>query len=160
MNTPVSRRALVRGAVLIPVGLALSAAGCANLSQFASDASTIANGLAGILPTIEGVVGVGTSVAATVNDIVARIQAGATALAGAAGPGAQTIVQQIGAGISALSTALTGFTLPSWVSTVISAAGALLPVVQGAVGLLIAARQAPSGMTADQARSILLAAAK
>ncbi len=176
MKNPTRRYLLCRVApavAVLPVGLAL--AGCtvfdaaiAKVPQFAADASTIANALSAVLPTIETLAGISQSVIARVTQLVGDIQATASQLAGATAPSAVVLVGALGSGVSQIINTLGGVALPPWISTVFMAATTLLPIIEQAVGIIkppaaapaprFAAPVAPT-MTAEQARSVLAMAA-
>ncbi len=153
--TVFSRRNLLRATAVLPIGYVV---GCTQLATVVSDATTIANGLSAVLPSIETVVGIGTVAAAKINTIISSIQSAASALTSAtAGTGA-LLAQQIAAGVGALTSAVSGFALPSWVMTVVQAAGTLVPLVLQVAGVALA--DAPTDPKAiDQARAVLIAAA-
>ncbi len=161
------------GLVNIPIGLALN--GCAALSsavavapQIATDAAAIASALAGILPTITAVIGAGNSVVATISGVVDEVKSVASAIAGSTTATAGSLVQQLGSGVATIAGLLGGFTLPPWLSAVLSAAGVVVSTIEATVGVMNApttarrfGRFADQIMTPAQARAILvLAAAK
>lgn len=158
-----NRRAIISAALFLPIGYVVSGmSSCGvSVSQLASDANTIANGITAVLPTIQTITGLSTEAAAQVTKAITAIQAGAASLAGAAASGASAAAQAVAGGVSAISSALSSYSVPSWVSTVLSAAETLVPLVLEAAGVALAANPAApsSGMTPAQARAILTAAA-
>jgi len=142
----------------IPIGLALATTGCAQLSKVTSDADTIANGVAAILPTIQAITGLSASVVAKVQAGIAVLKSAAASLSGAVAGGATTASQQLAAGLSAVTGALNGVNVPPWVSTVLSAAQTLLPVALQLAGVALAGPPSDGKATA-QARAVLVAAA-
>lgn len=151
-----NRRNLLRFTALVPVAIGLAA--CPELSKVASNAQVIADGVSAVLPTIQQVIGIKEDVVRRVTEIVAGIKSAAAALEGATGQGAMTLAQQVAVGVGALQKAVSGLTLPSWVSTVIQAAIQLAPVVLQVAGVVLAG-PAPDPRATAQARAILVAAA-
>lgn len=155
----VSRRRLLRAAVtsaaILPIGYVV---GCAEVAKVTSDADTIAGGIAAVLPAIQAISGISTSVVAKVQSGISAVKAAAAVLASATGAGAATAAQAVAAGVSAITTALQGFTLPSWVSTVLSSAQTLVPLVLQVAGVIMAGEM-PDPKAITQARAVLMAAA-
>lgn len=146
------RRSLLIGAVTLPGVVFLG--GCA-VSQIASDATIIANGVSAVLPTIQTLVGAGSAVYTTVTNAVAAVKSAAATLSSEVGGGVTSAGTALKAGVDAIAAALANFTLPAWVSTVIQAAQTLAPV---AAGLITLAATPAGAMTPAQARAILTAA--
>lgn len=149
-----NRRNLLIAAVSLP-GVAWLG-GCSQVSQIASDATTIANGVSAVLPTIQTLLGAGSTAYTVVTNAVASVKAAAAMLSSEVGGGVTTAGTALKAGVDAIAAALANYTLPAWVSTVIQAAQTLAPV---AIGLISMAATPPGAMTPAQARAILTAAA-
>lgn len=162
----VSRRSLMLGVTMLP----LAAGACATadvekaerlLKIVVKNAKVIAGGLKGVLaqlgalnvpgltPAILAVVG--TAVDGTIK--VAGDLEAVTSLAAA-----QPLVEKIGTYVQTVVGALATLPLPERVTTGLRAAAILLPVIETAVGL-VANSAADPGMSPDQARAVLLAAA-
>jgi hypothetical protein len=158
------RELLVRSTALTAggIGLALAVEGCAEEQAVLSDATTIANGISAILPTIQTITGISNNVVNTVETGITAVKAGATALGSAIAGGATSAAQQVANGVSVVTTALSGITVPSWVTSVLQAAGTLVPLVLQVAGVALALNPAaiPSAQDATVARAILQAAAK
>lgn len=152
-----NRRQLLTASVLLPI---LTDVGCAQISQAESDATTIANGVAAILPTVQTLTGISQNVVNSVTKGIAAIKAGATSLASSAVNAASTAGQEVAAGVAAVNAALSNVSVPSWVSTAVSAAETLVPILLQVAGVAAAPAPAPPGsMTVAQARAFLKAVA-
>lgn len=161
-----TRRQLLAGAAAFPFVAAL--AGCAGttaagsaLQQAISDAGLIATGLAGALKQLAAA-SFSAPILVKATTAVADIQAAVAALASAASAtAAQPLVQRIGADVNAVVGVLAGLPLPAPVSTALTAASVLLPVIEAAVGIVVSAvaPHAQSAMTPAQARRALAALA-
>lgn len=123
----------------------------------ASDADTIANGVAAIMPTVQTITGISDAVVAKVGSVIVAVKSAATTLATAVGQDAVAAATTISNGIADIKANLSSFTLPSWVSTVLSAAETLAPIVMQAAGVILPLAPAPEAV--KQARAVLLAAA-
>jgi len=159
MNT---RRAFLAGtAGLSAAALAACATGTTNqvvtiAQQVVDDAGLIANGIAAEVGPLQ------TLGVTLTPDTLTKINAGVTAaknlVAGMAANVALPLVQQIVADVNAVVAAVgaAGATVPSSVQNVIGAAEALLPLVELAVGLVVAPKV--GRMSPAQARRVLAAA--
>lgn len=169
----VSRRSLLATVTTVMAGLGL--AGCGVLTsattqisgdaqQVTDDINNVANGLAGVLPNVQSITGVASSVVTGIQNGVAQIKSLAATVSTAVKSGIQTAapyISQIAGLVGTISSSLTGMgaSVPSWVGDVLTAAKTILPIALSLAGVALAG--APStGMTAAQARSILAAAAK
>lgn len=162
------RRALLRTTTFLVPVLALAA--CSGVTkavdavvavapQVARDAAMIADALAAILPTIERIAGVSSTVMDKVSAAVATVRATATAIAGATTATAGGLVQQLSSGVASVVGLLGGAAVPPWVSTVLAAAGALVPLIEQGVGLVTSAMpHTARRMPADEARRVLASA--
>lgn len=170
-----NRRALLQrstcGMALLATSALLAACNPGQVAQIssevASDAGIIASGLQGALAglTTLGIAGLTPAKAQTVGDAIAGIKSIASALAGAAtASAAQPMVQQLEADLNAIVAALAGLPLPPQIALPLQAATVLLPIIEAAVGMVIsnvsALRAAQPGMTADQARALLIGSGK
>jgi hypothetical protein len=172
MDKTISRRA----AFMVPVGLFFgSLVGCqavstaiVKLPQWAQDAQTIGGALgkvAGVIGTIQGVP---ATVIATVQDAVATVQR----LAGEIGSTASTATSTAGSAITGLVSgfgsavtraigSIAGISVPSWVSTALSAAATLLPTILQVAGVVLAGPGGvpdPQAVAASRAYLVALAA--
>jgi len=156
-----NRRHLLRTVALVPVA-ALVACNAANIQTVTkavvNDVSLIASGLQGALPQFATVTGISTAQLATITgEVNAIVIAAGQVVEGIAANLAQPIVQQIGADFSTLQSAAAGLNLPDVLKTILAAAQVLLPVIETAVGIFVAAAPA-GGMTPARARAVLAAA--
>lgn len=156
MNQTISRRGLVTTAALFPIGYVV---GCTELQKVTSDADTIANGVAAVLPTIQALTGISAGVVAKVEAGISAVKTAAAQLGSAVAAGASTAAQQLAAGVSAVMAAVNGIAVPSWVTAVLSAAQTLAPIVMQVAGVVLAG-PAPDARAVAVARATLLAAAK
>jgi hypothetical protein len=156
-----NRRNVLLGAVSLPGMIYLG--GCASVPQIVSDANTIANGISAVLPTIQTLTGLAGGAYNTVVNAVTAIKSAASTLASATGSAAIDAANAIPTALAAISSAISSFKVPAWVSTVIAAAQTVAPVIITALGVLprmaATATEGGSGLSVDQARAILLAAA-
>lgn len=150
------------------VALVGAFAGCSavspaqDISQAVSDLQLIAQSFTAALPAFSRIVGINSQSLSQIQSWIANITAAASGIASAANAAAaQPFVQQVESDLNAIVGALSGLPLPAPISTVLAAAGVLLPVVEAAVGLALppssparslAARRP---MTPDQARAAL-----
>lgn len=151
-----------RELLILLTGTPVALAGCApaQISQVVTDANAIANGLAGILPSIQTITGLAGGALNTVNNAISSIKNAASTLQTATGGVAVTAANAIQTGLAVISSALGSFKVPSWVQIVLTAAQTVVPVIMSAVGALTPlGATAPTGMTVAQARAILQAAA-
>lgn len=168
-----SRRRLLTYAPVVVVGLSGCTAAQINaaVQQAASDALTIANGLTGLLTQLGNYAP--ASVVALAGSIIAKIQAVATAMTAASQSGATSLVNELESLLNALVSALAGLPgLPSIVTDALNAASILLPIIEGALGMVISevtalvsstatpATAAAAPKTAAWARTTLLNLAK
>ena len=151
----ISRRALLTAVVGAPAALAACQSNGPSLSQLAQDVQTIADGVATILPMIQGVQGISASVIAKIQSGIADLKRVATDVTG----GTTSTVQSLANDIPSMIAAIAGIKVPSVVTTILNAASALLPVVLSLAGVVLAGPTAPPVMTADQARLVLRGAA-
>ena len=125
-----------------------------------TDASLIGDGLLSILSSVAATMGVSAPTVATLGTYLAQIKAAAAAIVpGIAAAAAAPSVATIGAALNNVVALLSGYTLPASVTSVLAAARALLPIIETGVGIAIAVGAPASGLTADQARAVLAAAA-
>lgn len=165
MNTIVSRRRLLSASAIIPVAVALNACTGMTASQVAaqavSDVKLIASGLAGALPSLGNAAGIPAATVAAVGASIVKLQTVADAIGQAASNiDAQPLVQQMETLLNAAVGSLAGLALPAPFGPALTAAMALLPVIESIVGLVIAPKAAASAMSPDTAREILAAAAQ
>lgn len=151
LTSEASRRTLLLGAA------ALSAAACAKVDKVLSDADTLAAGVTAVLPAIKAITGM-------TDAVFSRIQAADTALTAALhslnGSAGTSVASQVTGALSAISTALTGFTVPPWVNTVLQAAITAAPYILQLAGVALAPPAAPlGGMSYTQSMHILAASA-
>jgi hypothetical protein len=154
----VSRRALLSSLPILTIVAVLP--GCAgfSISQTSADISMIAKGVKAILPLIQAVTGIGSKVYDEIAAIVAEIEALAVSNTTAVGT---SVWSNVGASLQKIVGLITGLTVPSWVSTVLAAAVALVTSYLPSMKVMPSmVARASIGMTPDQARSVLLAAAK
>jgi len=155
-----NRRHVLLGAVSLPGMIYLG--GCAAIPQVVSDANTIANGISAVLPTIQTLTGLAGGAYNTVVNAVNAIKSAAATLASTTGTVAVNAANAIPTALATIAAALSSFKVPSWVSILIAAAQTVAPTIIAALGVLPRlgdAAEGGSGMTVNQARSILLAAA-
>jgi hypothetical protein len=154
----VSRRLFVTTAPAALAGLTLVRCSAtqidAGLKQAAADTATIAVSLKNALPVIAGTNGISSAVVARVGVAVADIQTVAAAVAAAATPAAALpSVQQLEVDFNAIVNSLAGLPLPPPISSALTAASVLLPIIELAVGMIVP--PSASKMTPDEARAIL-----
>lgn len=126
------------------------------LPEWVKDLKLVADGLAGALPML-GALGLSAATAAEVQAWISRLEQIADAAVAAVPADGRATVGTFVQVASSIVTALSSVVgLPSSVSSVLVAAQALLPVIQIAVGFLMAPRG--STMSAAQARAVLTAA--
>ncbi len=153
-----NRRQVLTVAAFLPIGYVVH--GCASVSQITSDANIIADGISAILPTIQSLTGLAGGAYQTVVNAVNAIKSAAATLSSATGGVAIDAAQAISASIATIASALSNFKVPPWVSTVISAAETVAPIIIQALGVLPRMAEGHStGLTAAQARGVLVAAA-
>ena len=153
-----SRRALLgASALVLPFGLAACQESLTTVPSTAvTDLNLMSQALTAQLPLLQAD-GVD---AAT----IAKVQAQVTAIAGQVATvtitmleaEAQPVVNQVATDVGAVETALGNITLPAAVQKVIAAVEALIPVVQVAVGIAVAA--GAQTMAPEDARQVLRAA--
>lgn len=164
LAAPLTRRALLRTTGLVPAALAiggLSLVGCGitgnTIPQFVTDANTVANGLAAILPGLTTVTGMTAATITKVQGYITEAQNLAAELASAATAGGTSLVATVSNFAGVVGNAVSSLTGIPGLSKAISAASSLLPVILSAAGIVLAGP--PPQMPAAQARAILLAAA-
>jgi hypothetical protein len=134
-------------------------ASAVNIQKAAADVATIATSLNTALnnPAIAAAIpgGLPAPVSAALADLVAVSQALATATSTTT---AQTSVAQVEKDVNTVVNALSALPLPPPAPTILLAADVLLPVIEGAVGMIVPqTSSAPlNGMTSDAARMHLL----
>lgn len=171
------RRNLLLGSTALGVTACAGQTVDQDVVMVAADASTIANGLTGVLAQLgplAATYGIPASTMASVSTAVAGLQAIAAQMSGVTtAAAAQPMVQKIETYVNTIVSALAAFPLiPPPISTTLTAAAILLPVIESVVGIVInnvapaAVRRASVGVSniptkaqADQARLILRAAA-
>lgn len=151
--------------VIIAAFLSLNLlAGCASsvsLATVATDAHTITAGLQGALtsPAVVSFIPPGSQPA--INQALADLATISSTLSSASSAAAaEPSVAQIEADVNAIINAVAGLNLPAPVPMVLSAAAVLLPVIEAAVGLPAPASASAGGLTPDEARLVLTAAAR
>jgi hypothetical protein len=159
------RRAFLLGASGAGLAACTTASVDAGLATAASDVATIAAALPAVLTQLGtlSIPGLTPAIVATVGVAVSGIQTVASALSGAAtAAAAQPLVAKVETYVNGIVTALAGLPLPPPISTALTAASILLPVIEAAIGLVTtpapaAARMAASApsMSPAQARLIL-----
>jgi hypothetical protein len=155
-----NRRTLTKSALFFPIGWLV---GCtaAQISQAENDATAVADGIAGILPSISTITGLAGGAYDTVVKAENAIKSAASALLTATGGAAIDAANAIPTALAAIGAAIGNFKVPAWVSTVLAAAQTIVPIILQAVGAATGglAAMAPTGMSVAQARAILKAAA-
>lgn len=162
-RTAPSRRSILIGAAGLPAALALES--CAGqqtvpavLQQAAQDVALLGNGLSTVVPKLSSLVDAGT---------VAKAQSWLGTITGAAAQlaqlpttaAAQPIVQQVESAVNAiLGVAAPLLAAVPTVGPILTAAAALLPSIESAVGLAVAMIPQAGGMSPDEARLVLAAA--
>jgi hypothetical protein len=140
MHMP-SRRALLRSFVLAAPALAL--VGCATPQQIAaiavSDIGLLANGLTAFSPLLATIPGITTALIAQVTaylsqavSIAQSVSAATTQVEG------QSVIQQIESYFTDAVNLLASFTLPAQLASIVADIKVLIPVIETAVGLVIA----------------------
>lgn len=155
-----------RRAVLLAtcaMGLALGA--CSTLTKAnaavaaaSSDVTIIANGLGDVLTQLGSLGNIPADVISTVTKAVSGIKAVASSLSGAATEtAAQPLVQQIEGYVNAVVSTLAGLSnlLPSPITLALQGASVLLPVIEGAIGMLTTTAPTASAMRMTSAEARL-----
>jgi len=156
-----NRRGFLATSALVGAGVI---AGCANLKNVTpavvgqavvNNLSLIKAGVAALLAVL-GTVNVIPP--ATLVTVTAKLQTISTFIntvaVGMSQAAAQPIIQQIVATFGAVVTALQGLTLPTTVQNILKAIQILMPVIETAVGILIAGAQ-PKAADVDWAKEVL-----
>ena len=149
---------------LLAVSAALPLAACATtptLSQMATDAQTVASGLAAALPSIAAIADINPITLTTLQGTIADVQSAAGTIAtttGAPATAVQMLVQAVNAAVAVVTKPPISALIPAAIETIFLAAAALLPSIEAAAGLS-SATATPSAMPPDAARLILKAAA-
>lgn len=149
----ITRRHLLAGTALLPVGAVLAGCTAPQLAQFQTDTNLINAGLQGILPILQKG---GIAVPAALSGYLSALASAAQAVLGAAtASAAQSPVSQVAAAVNAIVGVLAGLSLVSPpVTALLLAAQVLLPIIETAVGIKVVG--APAGaMSPDAARLIL-----
>jgi hypothetical protein len=159
------RRNLLKTTAYIPVGVAVSLAGCAsvsqwvdsNLGQVVADANLVNSGVKYILTQFAGVVGLDQGAVTTITGIADDINAVVQTLAGTyTESNAKPLVERLATLLTSFATVAGTFVgLPPIVGMVLQAALVLIPAIEKVLG--IAGVSAPKGaaINPDQARVIL-----
>lgn len=127
-------------------------------AQALSDLSLVSSGIQAFGPLFSATTGVSATAVAAAEAIISDITAAAATISSATtDTAAQPVVTKIEGYVTALLSIAGQYTLPANVSAILVAAKALLPVIEAAVGIVIAAAPA-NGMMPTQARQILAAA--
>jgi len=159
------RRNLLKTTTYIPVGVAVSLAGCAsvsqwvdsNLGQVVADANLVNSGVKYILTQFAGVVGLDQGAVTTITGIADDINAVVQTLAGTyTESNAKPLVERLATLLTSFATVAGTFVgLPPIVGMVLQAALVLIPAIEKVLG--IAGVSAPKGaaINPDQARVIL-----
>lgn len=156
----ISRRALLSMSAPIVALAFLPLAACTGfVSKVAKDVDLIAQGVEAVLPTIEKLIDLPAAVKDKVVAIVGEIKSVASNISRSVAVGTVDLVKQLGAAVANIANTLGGIKIPSWVSTVIKAAVALIPSIESAVGIVTPAARFVE-MTPEQARAVLGAAAR
>ena len=163
-----NRRQVLNGGMMVGVGMALAACSAGQIAkvekvsgQVVSDVNIIASGVSAILPGLSALGSVGSGVASAVGALVADAKSAAGAVSTALTTvAAAPFVSTVSADIKAVTTALSGVSLPSSIAGVLAAAKSLLPLVESAVGIATAVLAEPGGMSPEEARMVLAAAAQ
>lgn len=151
-----NRRQLLSGAA--GVGM-LALGGCSAFQKVASDADILAQAVQSILPTIQSITGMTADVYAKVSTGVASVEAALKQLDTAAAGDLSTVAAKAQAGWAAVQTALSGFQLPAYASTILQAAATALPFILKIAGVAVFAAPIRPPYTYEQAMKILRGAA-
>jgi hypothetical protein len=164
----ITRRRLLQTTALTAPALALAACSAGSVTststvaqQVIADVSTLALGVASLLPALGTLKGIPADAIAKAGTAINTITAAATQISGTITQAqALPIIQNIGANVNTLISVLTPFLglLPPPYGTVIMAAQVLLPVIEAAVGLAVP--PAAGGMSVDHARMVLRSVSK
>jgi hypothetical protein len=165
MNTLVSRRRLLAATAIVPAAVVLSACKGMTVSQVAAEAvadeKLIAAGLLGALPSLGSAANIPAATVAAVGADIGKLQTVAVAVGQAASNiDAQPLIQQTEQLLNAAVGALAGLALPAPFGPALTAAMALLPVIEAIIGMVTAPKAAAMAMTPDTAREILAAASQ
>jgi hypothetical protein len=161
------RRNLVKAAVWLPIGFVVSrctappatttgtTGGTTSVATVASDSSLVASGFSAILPFLTTLANIPASLVTTIQNGIATVQSAAASLTASNGAGA-SLAQTLASGVSSVVSSLSNFTVPSWVTTILSAAQTLLPLILSVAGVALAAA-APDPRAVAAARAALAA---
>jgi hypothetical protein len=121
------------------LGLAACKSGNTNLATAANYVSSIATGFLNVLPKFADIEGMPTALMAQIGQWIADLQNLAAVIKTTAeATAAQPVVQQVEADVNAIVGALAGFPIiPPPISTVLTAATFLLPVIEAAINMLL-----------------------
>jgi hypothetical protein len=158
--------------ILAFAGSGMLLAGCSTLTATTtlnttviSDVTTIANGLAGILPVIDTITGLSGTALSDIASAITDLQSLAAQFTTVTSiSGAQPLVQQVETDINTVVAALAMVpVLPPMVEVALQAVNLLLPIIEAAVNLVVSrqlTQRSPAHMTPDQARRVLQALAR
>lgn len=142
----ISRRALMRTVPLASAAAGLALAGCSGVSATTITADILTylgdveTGLTNLAPALEEIPGITASTVASINDDLAQALTVAQTISSATtAAAAQSAIGQVETYVSAGLKLLSGFTLPSGVSTIVTALNIALPFVETAVASLTSA---------------------
>lgn len=159
----ITRRAALMGSIVLPLGVAACAGKtAAQVGQtVVSDVQLIGNALSASLPALAVVSGLSASAVSSIQAAIGQIGTiGQQIVAGMTVAQGQPLVQQIETDFGTVLGIVSGLPLPGGISQVIAAVQILLPVVEAAVGMAVAAGAPAGAMTPAKARLILATAAR
>lgn len=173
-NTP-TRRQILTIAAAIPLVSLVACQEATNVTtavtdaatQLTNDINTITAGLAGVLPNVQGITGAGAAIVADIQAAIAKGKTLAAQVSTAVQNGvskAAPIVNEVAGVVGAIASDVAGLgnlgiNVPSWVADIVLAAKTLVPIALTLAGVALADAVVATGMSADQARLILRAAA-
>lgn len=148
-----------RATLLSAAGLAILVSGCKTGSvtpaQVSSDISSVANGLKNALPAMAATSGMNTVMMAKIAQAVADVQAVAAGFSTTDTQAAQqSLVTRIMADMQSVTTTLSGLSLSKTASDILNAINILLPVIETAVGMMVAGATTNS-LEVEHARMVL-----
>jgi hypothetical protein len=159
------RRNLLKTTAYIPVGVAVSLAGCAsvsqwvdsNLGQVVADANLVNSGVKYILTQFAGVVGLDQGAVTTITGIADDINAVVQTLAGTyTESNAKPLVERLATLLTSFATVAGTFVgLPPIVGMVLQAAEVLIPAIEKVLGIAGVSARLNASINPDQARVIL-----
>ena len=155
------RAVFLIGALGAGGGVTLALDACANfmanLPQYATDAADIAAGLTTVVGDLKAAGKVSAAQAVQIDTALVDVNTAAGALAkDTTLTAAKGTVNQLAGATNVVLGAVAGLTsLPAADRDILDAVQTLLPVVEGAVGIVVAGDAARMSMTPEQARAIL-----